>query len=401
VVKEGLYWVSLRWNNCTARDSIKVTFDSIPTFDLGNDTILCEGDSLYLVASANADKYSWQNSSTDSTLKVSKNGTFWVTASRNNCAFTDSITVNFTATPTVHLGIDTGLCEGDTLVLDASLTGANYIWQDNSTDSILKVVNKGLFWVTVIRNNCLASDSINVDFHASPQVDLGPDTVLCNGDTLVLVTSTPGAGYTWQDNSTNSTLKVIKKGLYWVEVSNSYCSSRDSVSVDFDSLPEVRPSGDTTICQGESILLRASSSNASLIWNIDGSTSPELNASLTGWYTITFTNDCGSINDSVWLETKHCECLTYIPNVFTPNNDDINDNFGPFLDCPTINYELIIFNRWGEKLFSTNDFTHYWDGNYLGEPVPESVYFWILTYRSQVSTLKQSKTLSGTLTVLR
>lgn len=87
----------------------------------------------------------------------------------------------------------------------------------------------------------------------------------------------------------------------------------------------------------------------------------------------------------------------YIPNSFTPNNDDINDNFK--VSATRINeFYIMIFNRWNEVLFQSYDYECYWDGNYNGNPLPSGVYYYEVVYRDVTNKFNQQK---GTITLLK
>jgi gliding motility-associated-like protein len=88
------------------------------------------------------------------------------------------------------------------------------------------------------------------------------------------------------------------------------------------------------------------------------------------------------------VEFVECEgCLTpWIPNAFSPVKDGLNDFFRPLGNCPYQSYEFMIFNRWGEILFKTNDPFEAWDGNYLGIACCQGVYGWMLNYRYEQNT---------------
>ena len=69
-----------------------------------------------------------------------------------------------------------------------------------------------------------------------------------------------------------------------------------------------------------------------------------------------------------------------MPNVFSPGNDGINDHFLPRKMQLVSNVNLIIYNRWGNKLIETNDIAKGWDGTSKGENSPEGTYYWIVNY---------------------
>lgn len=101
-------------------------------------------------------------------------------------------------------------------------------------------------------------------------------------------------------------------------------------------------------------------------------------------------NTCDSIN--------YDDCQLFIPNVFTPNGDEIHDSFNPQLSCSTDTYELIILNRWGEHVFYTTNQAENWDGKFNGINCLDGVYFYKLAYQFPNQQLKTS---SGIVTLLR
>jgi gliding motility-associated-like protein len=91
----------------------------------------------------------------------------------------------------------------------------------------------------------------------------------------------------------------------------------------------------------------------------------------------------------------------FVPNAFTPNMDDTNDVFKPFVPFTDIDsYKIVIYNRWGEQVFSSEDPKQAWDGKRNGKPAEKGVYIWHCTVRT--SCLKdQLHHQRGTLTILR
>lgn len=91
--------------------------------------------------------------------------------------------------------------------------------------------------------------------------------------------------------------------------------------------------------------------------------------------------------------------LVYVPNAFTPNSNGVNDMFTPstgFVDVDQ--YNFIIFNRWGEQIFRTQDKTEGWDGTFGGERCPSEVYIWVLRFRAATGEFIDLK---GTVTLIR
>src|SRR5690606_16570298 len=91
--------------------------------------------------------------------------------------------------------------------------------------------------------------------------NLGNDTTLCLGDTLILNAYQPGASYEWQDSiNTDSVYVVTRPGTYWVSVSNGCGTLGDSIVVNFDSPLSLSLPNDTTLCPGETLTLSVNAS---------------------------------------------------------------------------------------------------------------------------------------------
>lgn len=233
ITQSGVYWVDVTIENCTARDSIIVTFMNF-TGSGWADTTLCLGDSLILNPTVPNASYFWHDNSTNSTFLVKQEGFYWVESTVDGCVMKDSINVYYNASAVVELGPDTILCFGEELKLDLPINNASFLWQDNSSDSVYQVTGSGKYWVEVKVDNCTSSDTIEVAVLDDFEVDLGVDTTLCNGADLLLDVSIDDATYLWNDNSMQSVKTVSKQGLYWVEVAVNRCKEVDSILVQIE-----------------------------------------------------------------------------------------------------------------------------------------------------------------------
>jgi gliding motility-associated-like protein len=89
--------------------------------------------------------------------------------------------------------------------------------------------------------------------------------------------------------------------------------------------------------------------------------------------------------------------VVFVPNVFTPNGDGVNDNFIPMISGLVTDVNIVIFNRWGLQVYESDDINFSWDGKIGGQDAVDSVYYWILTYLDNNGSSKQ---LTGTVTLL-
>jgi gliding motility-associated-like protein len=287
-------------------DSIKLVVIENPDINLGNDTLICPDGTFELHAGAGYYQYLWQDGSGDSVLIVTQPGIYWVeVTSIFGCSVRDSIIIDLFPEIPLDLGIDTILCTGESLTLTAGGGFSSYLWQDNSTDSMITVNTSGVYWVTVTDlNGCFATDSIDVSFLPLPEIDLGEDFTMCSGEEQNI---TPGPGYVsylWQDGDTSQYYPVTQTGLYWVTVYNGCGEDTDSVYVEVYPQPEPDLGPDTTICNGESMLLNPGNQYVSYLWQ-DNSTLPFYTVTSAGTYTVTVENNYGCFGeDEVYINVS-------------------------------------------------------------------------------------------------
>jgi gliding motility-associated-like protein len=151
-------------------------------------------------------------------------------------------------------------------------------------------------------------------------------------------------------------------------------------------------------CFGLPVILDAGYSVNSLhyLWST-GDTLRTSTGTAPGLYWVkVFTEYCEAYDTLVITE---CVQLV-IPNLFSPNGDGFNETFHPGGDLIP-GYELYIFNRWGNLIFTTNDFYAGWDGTYNNQACAEGVYFYIIYFNSTNVAISQKEMRKGTVTLVR
>lgn len=164
--------------------------------------------------------------------------------------------------------------------------------------------------------------------------------------------------------------------------------------------PELDLGIDTTICNGTIWALE--NEDSSTLWqNEYEGTTYEISES--GLYFAELSYDKCITRDTVILKFKDCENCISFPNSFTPDQDNVNDLFQPVVDCPhgVKDYELIIFNRWGQHVFKSNDMLAGWDGKHNNKNASSDVYVWSANYSYFDGYEIIRKNLSGDLTLIR
>ncbi len=294
---------------CFTADTINVFQKYYPRAAFGNDTVLCNNEQLTLrleptnVFGGNA-VYKWNDNSTNETLMVTQPGRYWGTVTFDGCTVSDTIRVDYLTTERVSLGRDTTLCEGDSLVLSPSISGVAIAWSNGATTPTLTVTNSWRYWVSVNNGSCTLKDTIDVVFAPKPKLDLGRDTALCTGATLLLNPALQGGNFLWQDGSTQRTYSVSVPGIYRLQYSDYGCTVSDSLQITYKDLPVAALGNDTGFCEGSSFLLSAGHPSIQNYQWQDQSTQPFFNALTAGRYSVTVTGVNGCVNyDTIQLTT--------------------------------------------------------------------------------------------------
>ncbi len=299
---EGIEITFLQTTGAPDLAGVYIISEDCPPISLGQDFVLCDGlDSLLDVSTAGA-TYLWQDNSTASSFLITGPGSYSVTITTADCVSTDDITVTAQTTPIVDLGVDTTLCAGAFLILDAgTFPGATYTWSGSFLSQFIFVDQAGTYWVNVTVNGCSGTDTILVDFGTGVSAALGPDTILCAGQSITLDAGSAGDSYEWQDGSTGQTFFTDQTGDYWVDITTGTCVTSDTIQVDVIPYPIVDLGSDTTLCSGESILLSIFNPGGTTNWN-DGSVGNSIPTGTAGWYWAEASVAQCSVRDSLFLD---------------------------------------------------------------------------------------------------
>lgn len=248
----------------------------------------------------------------------------------------------------------------------------------------------GLWYTT---SAYLLVDDVSVE-EVVLSLDLGADTLICDGTALLLDATNVNATYLWSDGSTGPTLTADGPGTYWARATVGACSVSDTIIITGGGPPQMDLPATVAICPGNTFTLDLSNAHGHLLW-MDGDTSATRTVREPGLYTVTATNLCGSRTASLEITRDLCPCVPYMPNAFTPNGDGYNDSIGPFFLCGAGELRWSIYDRWGEQLVVEQGQDARWDGTVNGRAVPEGVYVW------QVEVPGMARSYAGHFTLFR
>ncbi len=290
----GNYWISSS-NNCgSASDTVKVVVDLMPFVALGNDTIVCPGNTLTLNAGSGY-TYQWNTGASGQTINVSSAGIYSVTVNNSCGVDSDTININFYPPNSLSLGNDTAICSGDSVQLHFTASGfTNFIWYNGQTTSSVSVNQPGNYWVSSSNICGAATDTIRVSVLALPTVSLGNDTAICT-PTIISSAATNTSGYVWNSGATTSGIYVTQPGTYWVSVSNQCGSDKDTIVITLGVKPAFTLGQDTVLCSTTPVNINLSGAGTGFLWQ-DNSTLPTYTISSSGIYWVVVTNAAGCTN---------------------------------------------------------------------------------------------------------
>ncbi len=245
VTANGSYSLTITGENgCYTSDTIQILFISSINLDIGDEYLLCEGESLLLEAPSGYDSYLWSNAETTLSIQVSSPGYYSVTVGSGSCVEVDTAFVDFYL-PQSGLDEMYQVCLGSAILIEANLNLDNYLWSNGHTGSSVQLFIPGNYSLTITdTNQCQAISNFDLIGVNLPSINLGPDLLL-EDTAIILNIGTAYNSILWSTGATSSFILIDTDDLgqgvfeFWVEVSNqSGCVNSDTliVSVEVSTL---------------------------------------------------------------------------------------------------------------------------------------------------------------------
>ncbi len=422
------YTVSTTLNGITCTSSTTVVVNSA-TINAGPDQTVCAGQSVTLSASGGTSP-SWDNGVTNG-IPFTPTVTTTYTVNENGlCPATDQVTVTVNPLPTITAGADALICEGVAYVFLGG-GGVSYGW-DNGVTNGVPYTPTGTATYTVTgtdANGCTGTDQVLITVTPTPVVTFTPDVTSGCVPLTVNFTNTNPTNNTYQwalgngatsTNSTTASTTYTSPGCYDVTLISTtpngcigqttvgamICTFANPVAA-FTPDPQV-----LSLLDVNSTMQNESVGASTYIWNFgDGFTSTLFSPSHAfpsegpGSYQITLI----AISDQGCRDTTRVnievedELIYYVPNSFTPDDDEHNPVFKPVFTSgfDPFDYKLVIFNRWGEMVFESNDAEFGWDGTYTGSAglVQDGIYTWKIEFKT--TKTDERKMIIGSVSLIR
>ncbi len=287
-VSEGGEYVLVGKNEigCESFDTVLVTEVVPPEVDLGEDRIGCIGSDITLMVDSIGMIFWLKDGnffSSNATVTITEEGAYIANViAASQCTGRDTIMVAFEPGPMLELGDDKGFCMGESEVITAATDGDNITWFLNDVEIAgengfeLTVTEGGEYKALVIGSgNCEVEDFVTVTVNEVPDLVLGENEVICDGESVILMTDFGAVSYDWQFNgmsiSDQPSVEVSEAGIYTLTVLNEFdCSDSDDIEVMSNDTPTLELEENYSICEGEEVNILAMSDAASFQWFVDG-----------------------------------------------------------------------------------------------------------------------------------
>lgn len=411
---------------CSKKDSVNIQVNPLPVISKSNDTAICSKSSVKLFTSGGS-SYSWTPAGSlnnpaiaDPVASPVSSTTYFITVSNGACSAMDSVRIDVNPVAKISTSNDTTVCNNSYTKIFAS-GGTSYQWSpasflDNAASAtpIASPTSTTVFHVSITDSySCVYRDSVKISVREPRAFSISSDNSIC-ANTSRQLNAYGGDSYEWSPSTSLNDPQISDPVAtpdstitYSVIIKDTTCSQTDTLSTRITvlRLPDIIATHANDIdCSFSSSKLNASGGN-SYTWtpasSLDnsGSANPIAFPTATTVYTVTGKNEDGCSNsDTVTVKVDfNGKMILGLPNTFTPNGDGLNDCFGVERWGRLSQLDFSIYNRWGQRIFHTNDPHNCWDGNYNGNPEQAGVFVYIIKAKTACGNIDKK----GTVTLAR
>ncbi len=259
----------------------------------------------------------------------------------------------------------------------------------------------GNYTITLIGTNnlgCKDTAAQPVVVTAAPSVHFtGLHAKYCSGEQVNLTAQITGSveAYTWTNgnavslqNQPNANFSYASQGNYAIILAaqDRFCGNVSDTGIAIVyQVPVFTLGDDKTFCPGLSGIIGVPPQpGVSYVWSTGERTAQITTGPASNTYLLTADNNGCVGTDDIYVKVLD-NCLIKVAGAFTPNGDGLNDYLRAINAELATHFSLIVFNRFGEKIFATNDPLKGWDGRYKGVDAPTGTYVWILSFKHPVT----------------
>ncbi|MES2629209.1 MAG: PKD domain-containing protein [Bacteroidota bacterium] len=299
ITVSGTYSVKIYAGKCDYSDTIVVSFDTPAVINLGPDSVICSGGTVtYNGYHPRAVSYKWNTGDTTASITAGKSGDYILTINSIRCSFSDTVNLVVITPPSLSLGPDQAVCEGDTVDFSANTTGNGIIWNTGATVPAIRAWVTGDYSAIVTFGPCTLYDTVNLYVQPHRKFKLSADTVLCEDQSLTVTGPDGYDTYRWSSGETTKDIQPKQTGDYILTTVEALCTSYDTIHVQFDTIPDFVLPPDPTICKGSTVTIDGPANASNYHWS-NGASVRSITVGDEGVYSLTIVNGTCSYVDEV------------------------------------------------------------------------------------------------------
>jgi len=379
------------------------------TVTSSSDSLVCSKDSVSITLYSNgADgECQWNTGATTQSIVATSFGTYWCRSLINCQMHVDTFHVKYDPKIRLSLGNDTGNCVDQPFEIKAPAGFTNLLWSTGESTPSITVSKTGVYTLRGTNKCGTYIDTVRIHIQPPTPPPIVSDTFLCQFSEQPYLQA-EGSALLWYQSMTsfvgNPNIPYIStdepgNDVVYVTQTIGKCESKRvplHIKIIYQPRKELPPS--VTMCEKFTEVIGKELPGVSYKWST-GSIACCIRPESEGLYKLATSNECGTYIDTIRVNFSVCDNCITTPNAFTPNNDGKNDVFKAIITCPLENFQMIIFNRWGNKVFETRDPYEGWDGSYKGRICDNGVFVYVIQYRS--SSTYNTNQLKGSINLIR
>ena len=343
-------------------------------------------------------------------------GTYQATITdASNCSVVFPVTITQTNNLTLSGNTNTSICAGSSFNTTTTTNATTFAWTANTSAQVAGISNAAIanpvltptqtttYTLTASTGSCSLTNVFTITVKPLPTISTRGILNICtgtNGASPALTSN--GTSFSWSPTSGVSDPAVLNPVLnptattqYTVTASLNGCTATSSFSATVSSAT-ANAGNPVTILQGASTTLSGSGSQGTYLWTPAAGLSdpsvlnPVATPTVTTTYTLLVTTGAGCVATSSVTVTVLAECIVPF-KAFTPNGDGFNDKWVLTKGSCTKNIHVLVYNRYGSKVYESQNYNNDWDGTYKGKPLPDATYYYVVTFTMSTGEVRIMK----------
>lgn len=361
---------------------------------------------MELNSSGNDGTFLWNTGATTKKITVNADGTYWCIAKADCHTSVDTFIVKYQPDKKMNLGGELFNCQEQPVTITPPYSYNKYNWSTGEKTPNITVSKSGTYWLTASNQCGTQTDTVKVYIQPPTAPPVASDTIICQlkEDAKIHVNGVNLLWYNTAEGIVGSPVQpqIITRDLgritiYVTQTIGKCESDKVPINIDIKYQPRKVLPNLIDMCATNVLTMGTDVSiDVTYRWST-GEGLCCIKPDHEGFFLRQVSSKyCGTYIDSTNVTFSPCDECLQIPNAFSPNHDGKNDKFVVMATCPIEKFHISIYNRWGQKIFQTDDINESWDG---GETTDNGAYVYVIEYRS--ASTKRDQMIKGSISLLK